>query len=713
MKKISFKIILAIVISSSALLIASGIVTFSAFSNIIEKDALEELGLIINEESINFTNETKTNINAVKALKGLVINTIDTNQIGDPDYIDKYKKILEEQMLGISKGMELISLYFYIIPEIDPLEQISIDDYDGDGVYERGVATNLLEADLKSSDNDWYSMAISRGSNWTHPYYWEDAGSSLISYTESLVIKGKVVGVIGTDIMTDNIIERFNSVKILNTGSITLFDNDLNFLFDEEFIGKSLKTVDPPNYERIKKRIKDKKGFIDYTFKGVDKILFFSVMNNGWIITSGIEVSEVFEELNKLRLIFIIIILVGVFISGAIALFIGRSISKPIKSISNSMKELSSGEGDLTKTITVESRDETALLAENFNIFIDKLKFIVSNIKQSSLKSMEIGKSLTSSSATASSASVQISSNVASIEGQISKLNNLISDTTSGTEEIGANITQFKNQISEQVSAVEESSASIEEMIASLENVATVTNKKLESTKRLVSTTKFGEGLLAETSSTFKEGIADRIGNIKDMVDVITNISARTNLLAMNAAIEAAHAGDAGKGFAVVADEIRKMAEEASGSSQAISDIIKVIISAIENTDSNVDKTSNAFKDIYTEVNEIDTALNEIASNTVELASGGQEILKAVSLLNDTTAKISQGIGEIEVGSDGITEAMGNVQHISSEVYEGVQEISNGVKEVSESFDVVSKMAHEIDDESNNLSDEVNRFIID
>jgi len=401
----------------------------------------------------------------------------------------------------------------------------------------------------------------------------------------------------------------------------------------------------------------------------------------------------------------------GVVAAGAV--FVGISISRPLRKVAGSLEEIAKGGGDLTAQIKVRSKDETSLLAGNFNKFIFNLKTIVTNIKNSSESNKKIGESLNNSSSNAASASIEITKNVTSIESQIKQLNNHIIDTTSGIEEIGANISQFKNQIEDQVSAVEESSASVEEMIASLENVSSVTNKKLESTKRLVNTTKQGEVLLSDTGTCFKEGIADKIGNIKDMVDVISNISERTNLLAMNAAIEAAHAGEAGKGFAVVADEIRKMAEEASSSSQGISEIISVIVDAIVNTDENVDNTSKAFRVILNEVSEIDVALNEIASNTIELASGGQEILKAVSLLNDTTSQISVGITEIETGSGNITEAMGKVHNISSEVFSGIQEISYGVKDVSSSFEEVSNLAKDLDDESMKLTMEVDRFIID
>jgi len=714
LKKISLKIVLAIVLCSSFLLVSAGTLTFRTFSEIVKSNAMEELNVILENESLNFNSETARYITGVRSIKGVVLSKLDLSKLGNDGYLESYKADLGNMMAGVAESCNLVSSYFYFIPEIDSTEQISIDDYDGNGLFDPGKASDLGEADLSSPENDWFTGALEKGFNWSTPYYWEDADSLLISYTEAVEVDGRVIGVVGTDILADQLVKRFKDVQVLDSGRISLFNEKFDFIADEEFTGVNLSKVDPDSYKTMNESFKKgvNSGYTMYFHNGQPVYIFYKKMSNGWVMTSGIPMAEVFAELKQIQNVFILIILIGIVLAAVIAFFVGRSISRPIKQITKVMEELSNGEGNLTKSIIVHSKDETSHLADSFNTFVSNLKGIVSHIKESSHSNNTIVSSLNDSSSNAAGAAVEISSNVSSIENQIKKLNENIMETSSGIEQIGGSIIHFKEQVGEQVSAVEESSASIEEMIASLDNVSTVTNKKLESTRKLVETTRMGEDLLSETSLTFKEGIADKIDSIKDMVDTIANISSRTNLLAMNAAIEAAHAGESGKGFAVVADEIRKMAEEAAESSKSIEDIIKTIVVAIENTDDKVDKTSRAFNEIFRESNEINTVLSEIAASTVELSTGGQEILKAVELLNNSTSLISKGIEEIEIGSIGISRAIGNVNDISGQVFSGVREISSGVRDVSSSFEEVSALAGDLDQESKNLLAEVNRFVI-
>lgn len=713
MKKLSLKIIVAIVSCSSLLLVICGFLTFNSFSKILRNQTIDQIESILEEEKSDFNFVTSANTNSVELLKSLISSTLDISKLDDKEYIKAYKESLVFNVHGIADGLDITSLYFYFHPDIDSGDQIYIEDYDGDDDYAPGKSRSLTGVNLMAKEYLWYSNAIKYKKYWSDPYRRKGHDSQVISYTEALVINGRTIGVIGTDLSLDYVAEHFNKVRILETGVLTLFDEELNFLIDHRFMGQNLSQVDPENYQRVKSIIENGKGILEFEFEGVKRILFFNVMDNGWVITTRKTYQEIFKELYSVRNWYFLIIILSVFVSAIVALYLGKSIAKPIKEISRFMEKLSTGEGDLRHTIDINTKDETAELADNFNKFLASLKYIVSNIKNSSVSNISIGRSLIDSSENATSSSSQMNSNVLEIENQIDSLNSNILSTTSSIYQISSNINGFKNQISDQVSAVEESSASIEEMIASIDNVARVTNKKLESIHSLVDATKSGEEILSLTSRTFKEGISDKIDSITEMINVIKNISSKTNLLAMNAAIEAAHAGKAGKGFSVVADEIRKMAEEASNSSSAISYIIKDIVLSIENTDKNIDMTSKTFGEINREVKEFNIALSEISSNTVELATGGEEVLKAISLLNKTTTQLTEGIHEIESGSVDINNSMGNVKSISSEVNQGVKEITIGINDVSNSFEYVSQLANDVNRESEKLSLEVNRFIIE
>jgi methyl-accepting chemotaxis protein len=212
---------------------------------------------------------------------------------------------------------------------------------------------------------------------------------------------------------------------------------------------------------------------------------------------------------------------------------------------------------------------------------------------------------------------------------------------------ITRSVDTLDQEVDNQVSAVTESSATIVEMVSSLKNMADVVSRKKDSSVKLVATSKHGSAQLTEMSSVFQSGVAGRIDRIHEILDVIANVATHTNLLAMNAAIEAAHAGAAGRGFAVVAEEIRKMAESTSESSKAIAVLIKEIVESIRLTESHSEKTMLAFEEIASGIDEVVSAFEEIRASVEELSAGNEQIVKAQQELNDVSIRVKGGTEQI------------------------------------------------------------------
>ncbi len=384
-----------------------------------------------------------------------------------------------------------------------------------------------------------------------------------------------------------------------------------------------------------------------------------------------------------------------------------NAVTGPIFKIVDWSKYLA--EGDLVRQIEYRNGDEIGTLSSNLNKAVGSLRTLTANIKVSSDRNIEVKEELASGTEETLSSLTEIAANADSIMNQIANLDNNIATSSSAVEEITANIESLNSQIEDQSSAVTESTASVEEMLASLGNVAMITRAKKESTDRLVETAKKGGGKLSSTISIIEE-IAGSVDSILEMISIINSVASKTSLLSMNAAIEAAHAGEYGKGFAVVADEIRKLAESSSENSKNISKVLKDVVDKIKQASEVSGETSSAFEEIDSEIGEVASALAEIASTTDEMLTGSDQILKAMTSLNDISVRVKEGSGEMKSGARNAAESQENVKRISTEVLNGMNEIVEGTKHITEAMNNLSDVSTALSRSEDELNAEVNKF---
>jgi len=392
-----------------------------------------------------------------------------------------------------------------------------------------------------------------------------------------------------------------------------------------------------------------------------------------------------------------------------VALFIVRRIARSVRSIEQAIAVIKTG--DLREKIKVASKDEIGRLGKNINEFIETLTGTIGTIQGTSSENVQIKEELLSTSTQTAATSQQITANADSIKKQIENLDVSIAGSATATDTIIGNIEKLNGQLQEQMAMVEESTASVTEMISSIESVAKNTEKSREVTEGLVATANNGGEKLRKTTAVV-EDINESVENIRGMTSIIQSISAQTNLLAMNAAIEAAHAGEYGKGFAVVADEIRKLAEASSSNSKEITYTLKAIVNKIEDAVTSGQETNRAFEKINQEVESVSRALTEIFSNMSELRVGGDQILKAMTTLQDVSAQVKTGADEMNEETGSVKEAMNMVRRVSAEVGGSINEISLGIKEISDAVQNLNELSEKIGNSSDTLNTQVNNFTI-
>jgi methyl-accepting chemotaxis protein len=236
---------------------------------------------------------------------------------------------------------------------------------------------------------------------------------------------------------------------------------------------------------------------------------------------------------------------------------------------------------------------------------------------------------------------------VRGIETRVAELERATDESFGAADLIGARIKDLNGNIEEQSAAQIQSSASINEMVASIRSVADSASRRRSAMQGLTGTADEGMRRL-DALLTLIGKIEGSIGSIQSMVSVINGIAGSTNLLSMNAAIEAAHAGDAGRGFAVVAEEIRKLADTSGKNAKEIGRQLKEVIDVIKGAVDESGRTRDAFSEIRSEIDGTINAFQEITSATEELAEGGKQILEALKTLSDVSSLVKNGGAEID-----------------------------------------------------------------
>lgn len=276
------------------------------------------------------------------------------------------------------------------------------------------------------------------------------------------------------------------------------------------------------------------------------------------------------------------------------------------------------------------------------------------------------------------------------------------SDSSKRLDEISSQISSLNEVVYSQSSAQEQSAASTNNMVKSIERVNSVVLKKQETAEELSRSANTGGERLKNTVEQIQE-ISGNLDAIKNMVSIINNVASQTNLLSMNAAIEAAHAGESGRGFSVVAEEIRKLAENSSSNAKQISGVIKQIVANISVSQLSGSESLDAFQNLSQEVQETTSAFAEIQASTRELSEGSSEILSAITDLSKLTRQVKEGSQTIQESQqiiqshlDKTGEGIGDISVHLAEIADGNSDLLNSIGDILNSVQGLGSLEEKI-----------------
>jgi len=399
-------------------------------------------------------------------------------------------------------------------------------------------------------------------------------------------------------------------------------------------------------------------------------------------------------------------------ITGFISLFFIRKIIKPVINVTSTLKDISEGEGDLTKTITIKNNDEVGELSRFFNLTIEKIKALVLHIKKEIVILSDIGEGLATDMNETAAAVNEISANITNMKDRIQSQSTTVSETHTTMEELTGNIHRLDTHVVNQSSHITQSSAAIEEMVANIQSVISTLIKNNANVKNLTDASEVGRSGLSGVASDIQE-IAKESEGLLEINSVMQNIASQTNLLSMNAAIEAAHAGEAGRGFAVVADEIRKLAENSSAQSKTISTVLKKIKESIDKITHSTKNVLSRFEDIDSNVRIVSEQEEIIRSAMEEQGVGSKQILTGIEEVNEITRQVESDSNEMLKEAQEVIAESKKLDQVTQEINSGMVEMSLGVEQINVAMNDINEISNKNRDGIDFLIGEVARFKVE
>ena len=577
-----------------------------------------------------------------------------------------------------------------------------------------GIATSWSGEDELGYDprqRSWYKQAAeANGAIVITPVYIATDGTPVVAVAKAIKDgNGTLLGCVGVDINLSDLTSFISSVKIGNTGYCMLVQDDGMILADaahSAFISKNLSDVDAA-FAKITQK---KEGSVFITLDGKQrKAYIFPFPELRWKLIVIVEQREILSLFYALVRIMILIGLLMFVIYFTLAIIAARALKRYFARLESMFEKIAAG--DLTDRVAVKRNNEIGRLMTNLNMAIEHTHTMLTVLKEEADKMTAIGSDLSSNMEETAAAVKQISSNATTVKEKALMQAAGVTETAAAGEQIQGKLNLLVEGITRQSENITQSSALITRTAENMLRINKILSQNDELIKTVYGQMKAGtDG--ARAANEFVKKIAERSEALLEASQVIQNIASQTNLLAMNAAIEAAHAGESGKGFAVVADEIRKLAEESNMQGKQIGAVIKEsteIIAQVSEAGIQAEKT---FTDVYGLISNISEKEDSIVDLMREQEENGTQVLSAIETINKVTKDVSTASIEMLEGGKQIAEEMQKLAEITRETTDSMTEIASGAEQITDAVEEVVSITEQNKTSIDHLAQEVGKFRI-
>ena len=374
------------------------------------------------------------------------------------------------------------------------------------------------------------------------------------------------------------------------------------------------------------------------------------------------------------------------------AVALKRNLSGFYSSIIEQMENLSSEKKDLTRRINVCSVDEIGTVSGMVNAFCETLGEGMREIKSGQHNLSKMGTQLDEHAHDMANSVIRIADAaeqvLAKTQGQMESVNT----STVTVKELTALVETLEKSVVTQTSSMAQGSAAVEEMVGNISSIGSVTEKMAAQFKTVGVASEEGRRIQDESKQRISE-IVGQSQSLQEANKIIANIAAQTNLLAMNAAIEAAHAGELGRGFSVVADEIRKLAENSSNESKKISSELKQIVMTIDKIVRDAEASGNAFAEVSRRIGETEKLVFEVDNAIREQKTGAGQVMESLRVMNEINVRVSDDSQKMAQGNKDVLREINVLQSSATEISSRMEEVSEGIGKIKSGAQEVSNLA--------------------
>ena len=387
-----------------------------------------------------------------------------------------------------------------------------------------------------------------------------------------------------------------------------------------------------------------------------------------------------------------------------------RSIDKGIGAVKKHTEELSNKNYNIPP-LKVECRCEIGELVNNINLFRDTTKSLLTDMTMSAKETTDSANDLKKNLSSAIINVDGISKNINMVQQEMSNQSAGVEESNASVNQIVDRIRDLNTRIESQSAAVTQSSAAVDEMVANIHSVTNILEKNVEAVNKLGTASEEGRNRIEHAVNVAGEVQAQSAG-LLDASKIIQSIASQTNLLAMNAAIESAHAGEAGSGFSVVADEIRKLAEQSNDQGKHIDASLKALSGLISQISSSIQEVQQRFDVIYKLANTVHEQELVVKNAMDEQNEGNKQVLEAMRTINESTVVVKDNSGEMLVGADQVVQEMKLLAEVTSRITDSMNMMTQSVSNITDAVKQVDESSEKNLQNTNDLTQKLGTFTL-